>query len=274
VTANDFVYAWQRAVIPPPLEHAWYIELMKVAGAAEIIAGEAAPDTLGVRAVDDHTLEVTLTSPLPYFPQMVTHTTTFPMPAAGRRGAWRPVDPARQHVGQRRLRAERARAAGAHPARAATLSTGTCQHDHRGGGLLRHHGRNQALTRWESGEMQMVPTPAGQYPTLLETYPDETFRLAAACTYYYHVNLREDANPALLDANVRQALNLAIDRQVIAESILAGGRAGLHADPLDRAGWEVPSVPAGRDDPGGAQRRGAAPDAGSGLRHGWRAADA
>jgi oligopeptide transport system substrate-binding protein len=45
-----------------------------------VIAGEAAPDTLGVRAVDDHTLEVTLTEPLPYLPQMVTHTTTYPVP--------------------------------------------------------------------------------------------------------------------------------------------------------------------------------------------------
>jgi oligopeptide transport system substrate-binding protein len=78
--------------------YAWYIELMKVAGAAEIIAGEAAPDTLGVRAVDDHTFEVTLTSPLPYFPQMVTHTTTFRC-RAGHRGAWRPVDPAGNLVG-------------------------------------------------------------------------------------------------------------------------------------------------------------------------------
>ena len=31
-------------------------------------------------AVDDHTLEVRLTQALPYFPQMVTHTTTFPVP--------------------------------------------------------------------------------------------------------------------------------------------------------------------------------------------------
>jgi oligopeptide transport system substrate-binding protein len=102
----------------------------------------------------------------------------------------------------------------------------------------------QALTRWESGEMQMVPTPAGQYPNLIETYPEETFASPLLCTYYYHVNLREDANPALLDVNVRQALNLAIDRQIIAESILAGGQQPAFTLAHEStAGWEVPAVP-------------------------------
>lgn len=79
VTAHDFVYAWRRAADPATAsEYAWYVELTQMQGAKEIIAGEAATDTLGVRAVDDHTLEVTLTQPLPYFPQMAVHYTLMP----------------------------------------------------------------------------------------------------------------------------------------------------------------------------------------------------
>ncbi len=246
VTANDFVYAWQRAANPETASpYSWYIELMKVAGAAEIIAGEAAPDTLGVRAVDDHTLEVTLTSPLPYFPQMVTHTTTYPVPrqAIEAHGdQW--TQPGNIVVNGAYTLSERV------PQERIVL-TRNDQYWDNANTVIEEVGfyvimdENQALTRWESGEMQMVPTPAGQYPTLLEEYPDETFASPLLCTYYYHVNLREDANPALLDPNVRQALNLAIDRQVIAEAILAGGQSPAFTLTHEAtAGWEVPAVPA------------------------------
>lgn len=246
VTANDFVYAWQRAADPATASpYAWYIELMKVQGAAEVIAGEAAPDTLGVRAVDDHTFEVTLTSPLPYFPQMVTHTTTYPVPrqAIEAHGdQW--TQPGNLVGNGAYILAERV------PQERVVLTRNENYWDNENTiietvGFYVIMDENQALTRWESGEMQMVPTPAGQYPTLLEQYPDEAFASPLLCTYYYHVNLREDANPALLDERVRHALNLAIDRQVITDAILAGGQTPAYTLVHEAtAGWEVPEVPA------------------------------
>jgi oligopeptide transport system substrate-binding protein len=59
-----------------------------------------------VRAVDDHTLEVTIDSPLPYFPQMVTHHTTFPIRGGIEAHGDQWTQPG--NMGQRRLRAERA----------------------------------------------------------------------------------------------------------------------------------------------------------------------
>ena len=79
VTAGDFVYAWQRLADPATAsEYAWYMELMQVVNASEIIAGEKPAAELGVKAVDDHTLEVKILAPLPYFPKMLAHTSTFP----------------------------------------------------------------------------------------------------------------------------------------------------------------------------------------------------
>ena len=47
VTAHDFVYAWRRAADPATAsEYAWYVELTQMQGAKEIIAGDAATDTL------------------------------------------------------------------------------------------------------------------------------------------------------------------------------------------------------------------------------------
>lgn len=246
VTANDFVYAWQRVVDPATASpYSWYIELMNVVGASEIIAGEAAPDTLGIRAVDDHTLEVTLNAPTPFFPEMLSNSTTFPVPrqAIEAHGdQW--TQPGNlvgngAYVLSERVPQER------------IVLTRNPEYWDNANTVIEEVGfyvimdENQALTRWEADEMQIVPAPSGQYPALLEQYPDETFATPLLCTYYYHVNLREDANPALLDVNVRQALNLAIDRQVIAEAILAGGQAPAFTLTHEAtAGWEVPSVPA------------------------------
>ena len=79
VTAHDFVYAWRRAVDPATASpYAWFVELTQIVNAAAILAGEMETAELEVRAVDDHTLEVKLNQPLPYFPAMTTYATLFP----------------------------------------------------------------------------------------------------------------------------------------------------------------------------------------------------
>ena len=88
--------------------------------AKEILAGEKAPAELGVRAVDDHTLEVRLNTPLPYFPSMTTYPTLYPAHRATIEGPRRGLDGARQPGVERRLRArgdgaERVPHAGAEP---------------------------------------------------------------------------------------------------------------------------------------------------------------
>ncbi len=80
VTAHDFVYAWQRSIDPELASpYAWYVELMALENAGEILAGEKDKSELGVRAVDDYTFEVRLTTPLPYFASMTVLATVFPV---------------------------------------------------------------------------------------------------------------------------------------------------------------------------------------------------
>ena len=81
VTAGDFVYAWRRVVDPETAsEYAWFMELMNIVNATEIVKGEKSPEELGVEAIDDKTLEVTLTTPTPYFIKTLSHATTYPVP--------------------------------------------------------------------------------------------------------------------------------------------------------------------------------------------------
>lgn len=80
VTADDFVFTFQRAVDPATASpYAWYLEMTTMKNAAQIIAGKADKSTLGVKAVDANTLEVSLESAVPYFVKMMGHTTVKPV---------------------------------------------------------------------------------------------------------------------------------------------------------------------------------------------------
>jgi oligopeptide transport system substrate-binding protein len=80
LTANDFVYAWQRIMTSKP--PAKYASLLYVIKNAEKIYDGRIKDVnqLGVKAIDDRTLVVTLEHPTPYLPGLLTHYTSFPIP--------------------------------------------------------------------------------------------------------------------------------------------------------------------------------------------------
>ena len=74
ITADDFVYSWRRAVNPDTAaEYAYQFE--PVLNAMDINAGRKPVDSLGVRAIDENTLEVKLASPTAYFIELAAFPT-------------------------------------------------------------------------------------------------------------------------------------------------------------------------------------------------------
>lgn len=72
VTANDFVYALRRAADPlSGAEYTSFIEYVK--NASSILAGKLPKERLGVKAIDDYTLEIELESPTGYFLDILTY---------------------------------------------------------------------------------------------------------------------------------------------------------------------------------------------------------
>ena len=69
VTADDFVFGWQRAVNPKiASEYAYMLsDIGQVKNAAKIIAGELPVEELGAKALDAKTLQVQLEVPVSYF---------------------------------------------------------------------------------------------------------------------------------------------------------------------------------------------------------------
>ena len=225
ITADDFVYAWQRAVDPATASpYAWYVELSSVVNAAAIIAGEKPPSELGVKALDDHTLEVRLEQSLPYFPEMTTYATFFPVhqPTIEAHGAtWtRPGNMVSNgayiltdHVPNEYHSRQRNPMYWNNQATIIEKVTGRVIND-----------ENQALTRYLADELDQTGIPAGQYPNLKDQYPDEATSAPLLCTYYFAVNHTDSADPALRNVKVRKALSWSLDRDVLVDSVLKGGQ--------------------------------------------------
>ena len=79
VTAQDFVFAWQR-LLDPKTGAAYAYNLWVVKNAHAISEGKLPPSALGVRAADDRTLVVELEHPAAYLPELLTHDTAYPLP--------------------------------------------------------------------------------------------------------------------------------------------------------------------------------------------------
>ncbi len=225
VTAHDFVYAWRRLADPETASpYAWFMEVMSLENAKEVIAGEKDPSELGVSAPDDYTLVVKLSAPLPYFPAMTTHASTFPSPQKviekyGKEWT-RPENIVSngayvltEHVPNERLVRER------NPMYwndAETVIEKVV--------VLVINDDSVALTRYFAGELDRTEIPAGEYPRLKKEYPDEAHSFPRFCSYYYSFNLSDSGPEAFKDKRVRQALSYALDRNIITEQVLKGGQ--------------------------------------------------
>ncbi|MBM1221500.1 peptide ABC transporter substrate-binding protein [Ponticoccus sp. SC2-23] len=245
VTAQQFVDGIKRAADPATAsEYAWFLGVTGIVNAEAVTAGEMPVDALGVRAIDDLTLEITIDAPRPYFPQTTTFPTLFParldvIEANG--DDW--TDPANivsngayvleEYVPQERLVRVRNEMYWNNDATIIDQVTALIIND-----------ENAALTRYLAGELDMTDIPAGQFPRLSEEYPDQAISFPNSCSYYYMFNLSDSGLEALQDVRVRQALSMAVDRDIIVDNVLAGGqRAAYTFTHWAIPGWEVPDIP-------------------------------
>lgn len=79
VTANDFVFAWRRAVDPNTGSEYAGIFSGVIKNASEVISGDAKPEELGVEADGDYTLKVDLEQPVEYFDSLLAFGTFLPL---------------------------------------------------------------------------------------------------------------------------------------------------------------------------------------------------
>ena len=221
VTAEDFVYALKRIMTPENASDYAYI-LYPIKNAKAINSGEAEPDTLGVRAVDAHTLEITLERPTPYFLDQLSHYTAYPLPkhVVEKYGKdW--TDPGKMVSNgafelsewQPQTRIVALKNPEFHDAKEVALDE-----------VIYYpiEERNSALKRFRAGEIDIAREfPTQQYGWLKDNLPDATHVAPYLGIYYYVLNSRD--GHATADPRVREALNLSIRRKVITDKILGTG---------------------------------------------------
>lgn len=245
VTAQDFVYSWRRAVDPATASpYSWYMEMMGIKNGAAIIKKGMDPKELGVEAVDEYTFKVTLDAPIPYFPGMVTHTTTFPSHKA-----------TVEKFGQDWTRPENIVSNGAYVLKEWVLKEKNVrerntQYWNNEKTILNKvtalviNDENQALIRFKAGDIDKTEIPAGQYPAMKKSHPTEAYSFPRLCNYYYTFNLSDSGPKAFKDIRVRKALSYALDRDVIVKNVLKGGQYPAYTfTPGATANFEVPVVP-------------------------------
>lgn len=219
VTAQDFERSWKRVLTPDfPGD---YVKLMYVIENSEQYSQGETDDwsQVGVKSLDDQTLEVTLEQPTPYFPEMVAFYTFFPVP----------VDVVEEH-GTRWTRPENIVTNGPYkltsyrPQIDMLLDKNEHYWDVDNLALEKAIARiipdtNAVVNAYRTGALHYsgASLPVAQIASLI-THPD-FYQEPMLGTYYLRVNVSED-DAIMNDPKVRQALAMAIDRRSLVEETM------------------------------------------------------
>lgn len=228
VKAGDFEYAWKRALNQDTAaEYAYQLFYLK--NGEKYNAGEVTADDVGVKALDDKTLEVTLESPVPYFLSLAAFPTYFPVrqdvvEANGDKWTLSPETyisngPFKMSEWKEKESITFVKNENYWQADQVKLDT-----------LVFRLIDDEAtyLGAFKSGELDIIESPpTTEIPTLLAEGTAEIYPYLG--TYFYVFNVSENhydetAYQFLSDPKVRKALALAIDRTLIVEKVAQGGQ--------------------------------------------------
>lgn len=219
VTAQDFVYSWQRLANPNTASpYASYLQYGHIVNIDDIIAGKKPITDLGVKALDDHTFEVTLSEPVPYFYKLLVHSSVSPVPKA-----------AVEKYGEKWTQPANIVTNGAYKLKdwvvneRIVLERNTNYWDNAKTVInqvtyLPISSEVTDVNRYRSGEIDMTYNnmPIELFQKLKKEIPNEVHVDPYLCTYYYEIN---NQKAPFNDVRVRTALKLALDRDIIVNKV-------------------------------------------------------
>ncbi|MHC9058369.1 peptide ABC transporter substrate-binding protein [Pantoea sp. y20] len=237
VTAQDFVYSWQRLVEPKNSSpFAWFAALSGIENAEAITKGQMSADKLGVTATDATHLKVTLSRPVPWFPSMVANAAMYPVSKQEieKEGdSW--TSPGKL-VGngayqlQDRVVNEKivlVRNANYWDDQKSVLTKVT---------FIPINEESSATKRYRANDIDITESfPKNMYALLKKELPGQVYTPDQLGTYYYAFNTEKGPTA---DVRVRKALSWSIDRRIIAEKVLGTGeKPAWHFTPDVTAGF-------------------------------------
>jgi len=223
VTANDIVYGVKRTVNPETASDYAYVDYI-VKNAEAINTGENTDlDSLGVRAVDDYTVEFTLEQPAGYFPGIAGMWVNRPQPKAAIEASgdkW--TEPGNiwtsgpymletwEHE-SKMVMVKNPYYYGAKQVQIAKINWSIVVED------------STAFAMYENGELDVQNPPLDDMDRVKAdaTLSKELYIAPSLCTYYYGFNTTK---PPLDNPKVRMALSYAFDRQKLIDTVTKGGQ--------------------------------------------------
>ncbi|HWL62114.1 MAG TPA: peptide ABC transporter substrate-binding protein [Steroidobacteraceae bacterium] len=247
VTAEDFHWTWKRA-LDPGMGNEYSYMLFPLKNAENYLTGKVGSfDEVGVRVIDTHTLEVELNEPTPYFVQLLSHHSYFPLPrhviekfgkATDRFTPWtRPGN----MVGNGAFRLVEWKLN-----KYVSVEKNPLYWDAehvRLNGVVFYPTENIVTEErmFRSGQLHYTnDTPVDKIPQYRDQHPEQIRLDLYLGTYFYELNVRK---PGLDDPRVRRALAMTVDRKTLVDTVLKGVNVPAYAlTPPGTLGYQPPKL--------------------------------
>lgn len=223
ITAHDIVWSWQRLVTPTTASpYASYPGNMHIVNARDISEGKQPPETLGVKALDDTTLQVTLNQPNAAFLAMLAHPSLVPIDKV-----------LVERFGDKWTKPEHIVTSGPYTLSKWVVNERIVAQRNPKYWDNEHTVINKVtylpitseaadVNRYKAGEIDIVYTvPVNQFALLKKTMGSQLNVAPQLATYYYELNTTK---PPFNDPRVRRALNMGLDKDIIADKVMGQGQ--------------------------------------------------
>ncbi|WP_413372651.1 peptide ABC transporter substrate-binding protein [Paenibacillus taichungensis] len=233
ITAEDFVRSWERALKPETASpYAYQLYYIKGAEGYNLSKDETYKGTkitdfsqVGVKATDEHTLEVTLENPTPYFLGLTAFYTYYPVHKSADTNDKFFTDYKNMIVngpftmdqyakGQKIVVKKNESYHAASDIKLSEIN------------MSLTNSSASELQAYKSGQLDYTGAPNGeipsdQIPSVKAELPDEFKATGIASTYYYQFNVNE---APFNNVKIRKAFAMSIERQLIVDKVTQGGQ--------------------------------------------------
>ncbi|MDC9605142.1 ABC transporter substrate-binding protein [Xenorhabdus griffiniae] len=223
ITAHDIVFSLRRLVTPDTISpYGSYLIQATVVNARDVLSGKKKPEELGVKALDDATVEITLERPKTVFLQMLAHPAMSPV-----------SEQAIKKYGSKWTQPQ-------HFVSNGPFKLSEWVVNEKIVGVRNSHYWNDKntvinkvtylplsdykadLNRYMTGEIDISNGGPSEFlPTVKKKFGDQLHVKPMMSVYYYLFNTQK---PPFDDIRIRQALALALDRNIITDKVLGNGQ--------------------------------------------------
>ncbi|WP_166291282.1 ABC transporter substrate-binding protein [Photorhabdus stackebrandtii] len=223
ITAHDVVFSWRRLVDPQiASQYGSYLENMHIINAKDIVSGKKKTDELGVKALDNLTVEVTLEQPVSYFLQMLAYPVMVPV-----------SQKAVEKYGDKWTHSDVFVSSGPFKlsewvVNEKVVGVRNSQYWDNAHTVINKvtylpiASETADVNRYLAGEIDITKNiPSILFQSLKTKLGDQVHITPALGVYYYDFNNKK---APFNDVRVRQALNLALDKEIIANKVLGQGQ--------------------------------------------------